>query len=72
MICRYCGEYYHDCRCKAVRDMKLLIAEIRGCLLGLNAHPSDSPLNGCLISEGSKLKLRAIGDVLDRYDPEKC
>ncbi len=70
-ICVYCGEYEHDCHCRAARDLGIFVSEIRGCLKGLLTHPSDVPTNGCLISEGSKEKLKEIGKVLDRYDTKE-
>lgn len=54
-----------------LNEREMLIAGIRGCLLGLSHHPSDVPYNGCLISEASKEKLKLIGVLLDLHERER-
>lgn len=73
-ICKFCGEYKHDCHClgaKEIRRLKkdgyCLISEIEGCLIGLRTHRSESPFNGFMISAASLEKLEVIQKVLDRY-----
>lgn len=53
---------------EANRTRTILLAELSGMLSGLLMHPSDKPLNGCLISETSKSKLTLIEDVIKHYE----
>ena len=49
------------------REKAFMIAELSGAVIGLMTHPSDTPLNGCLISEASKLKIQEINKIIKRY-----
>src|SRR6185436_8193036 len=42
------------------REYSCFVSAMVGGLYGLSTHPSDTPLNGCLISEASKQKLNSI------------
>lgn len=48
-------------------NIKLIISELEGMMRGIELHPSDIPLNGCLISKASKEKLNNIYDIIARY-----
>jgi hypothetical protein len=52
---------------KTNNDLLYLLAEISGHLKGLLLHPSDTPLNGCLISEASKDKIREMQKRIESY-----
>jgi hypothetical protein len=50
------------------KDKQMLMSEISGSVMGLMMHPSDHPINGCLISEASKEKIKTISETLKRYE----
>jgi hypothetical protein len=45
---------------RLLRDFSIFVSSIQGGLYGLSTHPSDTPLNGCLISKPSMEKLNYI------------
>lgn len=50
-----------EARCAVInREHLYFVSAIQGGLFGLTLHPSDEPLNGCLISLESKEKLNYI------------
>lgn len=49
------------------RSIVMFIAELEGAYIGLMAHPSDAPLNGCQISVASKEKLIVLKEILKHY-----
>lgn len=52
---------------EASNNIEMLISELEGIYIGLMMHPSDYHLNGCLISQESKEKMRSITDIINRY-----
>jgi DNA repair exonuclease SbcCD ATPase subunit len=47
------------------REHHYFVAAVQGGLLGLSTHPTETPLNGCLISKASMDKLNSLySDVL--------
>lgn len=52
---------------RAERNITLLIAELKGAMLGLSAHPTE-PYDGFCISAKSREKLDCINEMIKRYE----
>ena len=57
-------------RDEAHAEKKLILSKLRGISFGLSTHPSDTPLNGCLISEASKEKLKSLDELIEYHEPK--
>lgn len=55
---------------EAHAEKRLILSKLRGISFGLSTHPSDTPLNGCLISEASKEKLKSLDELIEYHEPK--